>query len=299
VSGMPSDASAGSQRAQRYVWWALCNLLVALVGTSVLLFCFVSDREVRREIAQRRAQQGTCEQRVLVAAKPMLVDPDEVSPPEDRPKDGYFGKQGTEIRPAQLLSFEVIRSGRPASARLERLRLGSSEVLPAKTVHVVNLWATWCEPCRAEMPDFKALFARRADWGGAVRFLPIQIQDDSDPGRAYSGIERIMPPAPIKLADRAMGGPLAAALGSDAERTLFKGQLPVTLVLDCNRRVRWAHFSQLTDTNVADLERVIDQLRAELADDSPGAWCRKEWPGNGRCEGKEATPAGHVPEDCG
>lgn len=166
-------------------------------------------------------------------------------------------------------------------------------------VVVLNFWATWCEPCRAEMPDFKALFARRADWGGAVRFLPIQIQDDSDPGRAYSGIERIMPPAPIKLADRAMGGPLAAALGSDAERTLFKGQLPVTLVLDCNRRVRWAHFSQLTDTNVADLERVIDQLRAELADDSPGAWCRKEWPGNGRCEGKEATPAGHVPEDCG
>ena len=114
---MTSDASAGSQRAQRYVWWALCNLLVALVGTSVLLFCFVSDRDVRREIAQRRAQQGTCEQRVLVAAKPMLVDPDEVSPPEDRPKDGYFGKQGTEIRPAQLLSFEAIRSGRPASAR--------------------------------------------------------------------------------------------------------------------------------------------------------------------------------------
>ncbi|MBL8975791.1 MAG: hypothetical protein JNK56_34635 [Myxococcales bacterium] len=294
-----TDVDDGSKRAQLYVWMALFNLFLALIGTALLLWCFVSDREVRQEIAQRRARQGTCEQRVLVAPKPMLVDPHELAPPQDRPKDGYFGKQGTEIRPAQLLSFEVLRSGRPATTPLERLRLGSPEVLPTKTIHVVNLWATWCEPCRDEMPDFKAMFARRADWGAQVRFLPIQIQDDSDPERAYGGIERIMPPAPIKLADRAMGGPLATALAADTERTLFRGQLPVTLLLDCNRRVRWGHFTQLASADIADLERVVDQLREELADTSPGAWCSKEWPGNGRCEGKESTAAGHVLEDCG
>src|SRR5690606_5614324 len=41
------------------------------------------------------------------------------------------------------------------------------------------------------------------------------------------------------------------------------------------------------------------QFYAELGDESEDAWCRKTWPGNGRCEGNENTAAGHSFEDCG
>ena len=296
MTGGPDDET---RRTQVYIWTALFNLFLALAGIGLMLWIFIADRGVREDIARRRAEQTACARRVITAPQPMLVDPTEAAPPQDRPREGYFGKQGTEIRAALRLSFEALR-GKSSVPVLEKLRLGSPEVLPEKTIHVVNLWATWCEPCRDEMPDFKAMFARRAaDWGAQVRFLPIQVKDESEPGKAYSDIERIMPAAPVKLADRALGNPLTTLLESDTDRTLFKGGLPVTLLLDCNRRVRWGAFKQLNSGSLVDLERVVDQLRAELEDTSPGSWCTQSWPGNGRCEDGENTPAGHVLEDCG
>lgn len=43
-------------------------------------------------------------------------------------------------------------------------------------VTVVNSWATWCAPCRTEMPEF-ADVARKLD-GQGVTFVGINVQDD-------------------------------------------------------------------------------------------------------------------------
>lgn len=41
---------------------------------------------------------------------------------------------------------------------------------------VVNLWATWCTPCRTEIPDFEAVHQARGD---EVRFVGINIGEDA------------------------------------------------------------------------------------------------------------------------
>ena len=43
---------------------------------------------------------------------------------------------------------------------------------------VVNLWATWCAPCRQELPAFQEVSARRSD----VRFVGVDIGEQTDAG---------------------------------------------------------------------------------------------------------------------
>lgn len=40
---------------------------------------------------------------------------------------------------------------------------------------IVNLWATWCAPCRREIPDFEAV---HRELGAEVRFVGINIGDE-------------------------------------------------------------------------------------------------------------------------
>jgi thiol-disulfide isomerase/thioredoxin len=49
---------------------------------------------------------------------------------------------------------------------------------------VINLWATWCAPCRKEIPDFEAVHQLRA---GEVRFIGINVGEDADRADDFLG----------------------------------------------------------------------------------------------------------------
>lgn len=43
---------------------------------------------------------------------------------------------------------------------------------------LVNLWATWCPPCRAEMPTIEAMYQEYKDQGFVVLAVDMTYQDD-------------------------------------------------------------------------------------------------------------------------
>ena len=90
-------------------------------------------------------------------------------------------------------------------------------------VTVVNSWATWCPPCRTEMPEFADV--ARALEGQGVTFVGINVQDDVDSARDYT---KDTPYRSIVDPD----GSLVAQIPDVPPRSL-----PVTVILDRQGRI--------------------------------------------------------------
>ena len=112
---------------------------------------------------------------------------------------------------------------------------------------VANFWATWCPPCRKEIPDFAA--ASQTLSGEPVQFIGLSI-DSLDKVRAFK--DEFTVPYPLLIA-----GPevlaLAAGFGNDARA------LPFTLIIDRDGKVRHIKLGTLKR------EELEGKIRALLA----------------------------------
>jgi thiol-disulfide isomerase/thioredoxin len=55
---------------------------------------------------------------------------------------------------------------------------------PGARAVLVNVWATFCDPCREEMPDLLKVFRERRDRG--LRLVLVSADPDDDEGRAQA-----------------------------------------------------------------------------------------------------------------
>ncbi|MFZ5573981.1 MAG: TlpA family protein disulfide reductase [Pseudomonadota bacterium] len=100
-------------------------------------------------------------------------------------------------------------------------------------VVVLNFWASWCAPCREEMPDFAGL--RDEYHAKGVEFVGIAIDS---PGRVASFLRDYPVSYPILIGEGAATN-LAERLGNPS------GALPYTIVLDRDGRVVMHHLGRL------------------------------------------------------
>jgi len=119
-------------------------------------------------------------------------------------------------------------------------------------VRVINFWATWCPPCRAELPLLAA--ASRAWKEEEVQFLGLAL-DDKEAVRRY--LEHTPLPYPVLLAPPSLLD-LTVPLGNR------RRVLPFTLVIDSEDEQVAAHVGPVTRTK---LEEWIRTARA--ADAAP------------------------------
>lgn len=105
---------------------------------------------------------------------------------------------------------------------------------------VVNLWATWCVPCRTEMPEFEAVHRERGD---EVRFVGVNIGDDADQATAF--LEEV-------------GVTFDQFLDPDGsvQTGLSATQLPVTVVIDAEGAITTKVVGRMDQSA---LEAAIDE----------------------------------------
>ena len=106
-------------------------------------------------------------------------------------------------------------------------------------VLVLNFWATWCAPCREEIPDFIAL--RGQYHARNVEFLGIAI-DATAPVKAYAAEMDISYPV---LIGEGAALELARTLGNPT------GALPYTVVIDRDGNIVHRHLGRLPRARLA------------------------------------------------
>lgn len=133
---------------------------------------------------------------------------------------------------------------RPAPPLAQRIG-GADALAPhAGKPVVVNFWATWCEPCREEMPALDQLRARRPD----VAVLTVAVSDSAAKVRQFT--ENYLLDLPVILdPDQAQSRPWDVRV------------LPTTVVLDARHRVRYRAVGAL-DWYDGTLDRLLDRLKS-------------------------------------
>ena len=105
---------------------------------------------------------------------------------------------------------------------------------------VLNFWATWCAPCREEMPGFQRLQGR---WPGQVQFVGISADDASKVAAFARGLGVTYP--------LWVGGDEVAEL---SKRLGNRGSvLPYTVVLDRSGRVAAVKVGAYGEAELADI----------------------------------------------
>lgn len=100
---------------------------------------------------------------------------------------------------------------------------------------IINLWATWCPPCREEMPVFQQAFNQ---YGEQVNFVLIQATD-SRPGETPEAATQFLREAGLDL-------PIYHDLNQNVQQTLGVRLLPMTLLYTRDRQLVRIHPGQMT-----------------------------------------------------
>jgi len=140
--------------------------------------------------------------------------------------------------------LQISPANREVVPRLSGKTLDGTFTQSAGVITIVNVWASWCSPCRAEAPTLQALATTFPN----VQFVGILTRDNQVAAKAFVKRFKITYPT---LVDDAL---LVAFLG------VTPNAIPTTLILDKRNRVAARISGEALYT---DLKRIINQVAAE------------------------------------
>ena len=112
-------------------------------------------------------------------------------------------------------------------------------------VVLINFWATWCGPCRAEIPDFEQVYGKHKDKG----FMILGLNQQESPGVIEPFAEELGMTYPVLLDEQGQVMSEYRILG-----------LPTSVLVDRDGVIQLRHTGTMT---AAQLESQLDDLLSQ------------------------------------
>ncbi|HSC87695.1 MAG TPA: TlpA disulfide reductase family protein [Polyangiaceae bacterium] len=198
---------------------------------------------------------------LLLALSACKVTPEDGAPVSDhQPSATEPSKQATSPTPSAAPSADPTRAGAvpqsgtaaPNSAAAEApaenpagIRVISGPALrerfrrPDRRATLLNVWASWCGPCRREFPMLTALEANLRQRGVVLEFVSVDEPDGFPAALEFAAQNGKTPP--LWVAERPLG-PFKVSLSPS-----WKGALPVTFLFDNQGELRHLWNSEIYD----------------------------------------------------
>lgn len=118
-----------------------------------------------------------------------------------------------------------------------------TEQLKGKVLFI-NFWATWCPPCRAEMPSIQKLYDKFKG-NDKIEFLIVEIEGDQE------GTDKFLKEQNLQL-------PVVYPNG-DIPSNWLGGSIPTTVILDKNGKIA-AREEGMYDYSTKEVEEFVQNL---------------------------------------
>lgn len=148
-----------------------------------------------------------------------------------RPRGAEPSGSGGVGQPAPDFALDT-----PASTTIRLAELRGSVVL-------LNFWATWCTPCRAEMPEFESAYREYRDRGFAV--LAVDVEERAEEVEPF-------------MRELGLTFPALLDLDGSVSRAYRARALPSSFLVDRDGVVRYVRVGALTKATLeAELKKLL------------------------------------------
>lgn len=157
---------------------------------------------------------------------------------------GYFSMANPDAAPSQSVqqSESGIQQGKQfLNLQVSDLKGNPIEIKAQGQVMIINFWATWCPPCRNEMPELNAFVKEHPE----VVFYGINIQESPDKVAAF-------------MQQHQYNLPVYLDQDGEAAKTYQVKAIPTTLIIDKKGIIQYRKAGAVTK---AEVEGILKGLR--------------------------------------